>query len=66
MNTIGIKPGSIIKLKKVHPCGEDKWEVMRVGVDFKLRCLGCNRIVWVPRRKLDKKIKKILDKNDNE
>jgi len=65
MNTIGIKSGDIIKLKKTHPCGEDKWEVLRPGVDFKLKCLGCERIVWVPRRKLDKRIKSIVEKMED-
>ncbi|MGO1370804.1 MAG: DUF951 domain-containing protein [Senegalia sp. (in: firmicutes)] len=66
MNTIGLKSGDIIKLKKTHPCGEDKWEVLRSGVDFKLRCVGCDRIVWIPRRKLDKRIKNIITKEENE
>lgn len=65
MNTIGIKSGDIIRLKKVHPCGEDKWEVMRAGVDFKLKCLGCERIFWIPRRKLDKRIKALVTEKDN-
>jgi len=60
MNTIGLKSGDIIRLKKIHPCGEDKWEVLRSGVDFKLRCIGCDRTVWIPRRKLDKRIKSIV------
>ena len=33
--------GQIIKMKKKHPCGSDQWEIMRVGADFRLKCMGC-------------------------
>ena len=56
--------GDIVQLKKTHPCGEDKWEVMRIGVDFRIKCLGCDRQVWVPRLKFNKRIKKIVEKKE--
>lgn len=56
------KVGDIVQLKKGHPCGENKWEVLRTGVDFKVRCLGCDRQVWIPRRDFVKRVKKILDR----
>lgn len=52
--------GDIVQLKKAHPCGENRWEIMRVGVDFKIKCLGCERQVWIPRREFQKRVKKIL------
>ena len=51
--------GDIIKTKKAHPCGGDEWEIMRVGMDFRIRCLGCGREVMVPRVKAEKNIKRI-------
>lgn len=54
------KIGDIVQLKKAHPCGENRWEIMRVGVDFKIKCLGCERQVWIPRRDFQKRVKKIL------
>ena len=33
--------GDIIKLKKPHPCGSQEWEILRVGADFRLKCMGC-------------------------
>ena len=36
--------GDIIKLKKQHPCGSQEWEVLRVGMDFRLKCMGCGQI----------------------
>ena len=51
--------GSIVVLKKGHPCGENKWEVLRVGVDIKLRCVGCSHIIMIPRVDFEKKLKKV-------
>ena len=41
--------GDIVKLKKPHPCGSREWEILRVGADFRLKCLGCGRMVMVER-----------------
>jgi len=49
--------GEIIKLKKQHPCGSNEWEVMRVGVDYRIKCVGCGHILLIPRIKLAKMIK---------
>lgn len=51
----------IVTLKKGHPCGENKWEIVRKGVDMKLRCLGCDREIWMPRRDFEKRIRRIKD-----
>lgn len=50
----------IVELKKDHPCGSRQWEVMRVGMDIKLRCLGCGHEVMAPRRKVEKSIKRLI------
>ena len=52
--------GDVLELKKGHPCGENKWEVIRVGSDVKLKCLGCERIVMLERPTLLKRIKKVV------
>lgn len=54
-----IKIGDIVTLKKPHPCGSYEWEVLRTGIDFRLKCKGCEHLVMVPRTKLEKNIKKI-------
>lgn len=54
----------IVSLKKGHPCGENKWKIERMGADMKLRCLGCDKIIWMKRIDFDKRIRKIKDKND--
>ena len=57
-----IQPGDIVTLKKQHPCGSRQWEILRIGMDIKLRCLGCGHELMVPRRKAEKSIKRIIPK----
>ncbi len=52
--------GTILEMKKGHPCGENKWEVIRLGADIKIKCLKCGRIVMLPRIEFNKKIKKVI------
>lgn len=53
------KLGSIVVMKKVHPCGSNRFEVVRMGADIKIKCLGCNHIVMLARIDFNKRIKKI-------
>lgn len=55
-----IKVGDVLRMKKPHPCGCRDWKVLRVGMDFRLRCLGCGHEVMLPRLKAEKNIKKLL------
>ena len=57
IDIIKYEVGEIIELKKVHPCGSNKWEVLRNGVDYRLKCVGCNHIILIPRIKLLKMVK---------
>ena len=50
--------GDVVRLKKAHPCGSDRWEVVRLGADIGLRCLGCERRVLVERGALERKLSK--------
>ena len=52
--------GNIVQMKKTHPCGTDQFEIIRVGADVKIKCVGCGRIIMLPRGKLKKKKKKIV------
>ena len=60
-----VRVGDILKMKKKHPCGSDRFSVLRIGMDFKLRCVGCGHEVMVPRAKAEKNIKRIERENDN-
>ena len=59
-----IQIGDIIKLKKQHPCGSKEWEVLRVGADFRLKCLGCGHQIMIARKLLEKNVKEINELND--
>lgn len=55
-----------LELKRTHPCGSKEWEVLRVGMDIKLRCLGCGHEIMVPRRKVEKAIRRIITEEGEE
>ena len=56
--------GDIVRTKKRHPCGSKLWELTRVGVDFKLKCLGCGHVIMVERPKALKMITKKINKEE--
>lgn len=55
--------GDIVQMKKTHPCGSSEWEITRLGADIKIKCMGCGRIVMLPRMKFEKDVKKIIKEN---
>ena len=60
---MNIRIGDIVEMKKAHPCGKKEsrqFDVLRIGIDFKLRCRGCGHEMMLPRTKAEKNIKKIL------
>lgn len=60
--------GDIVKMKKQHPCGGDEWRILRVGMDIRIKCLKCGRMVLLPRPRFERGIKKIIktvEKIDN-
>lgn len=60
-----VRVGDELVMKKAHPCGENRFAVLRSGIDFRLRCKKCGREVMVPRVKIEKNIKKII-REENE
>jgi hypothetical protein len=61
-----IEIGDIIKLKKQHPCGGYDWEILRVGTDFRIKCTTCDRQVWLPRREVLRRMKKIVSRKEEQ
>lgn len=53
--------GDKVIMKKGHPCGTNLWEIIRVGVDIKLKCVNCGRIVMIPRIEFNKKLKEVVE-----
>ena len=54
--------GDVLRMKKPHPCGENHFLVLRIGMDFKIRCTKCGREVMVPRSKVEKNRREIIRK----
>ena len=57
-----LRLGDVVRLKKGHPCGRFEWEVVRVGADIGIRCLGCDRKVLLSRSALGKRTKTLVSK----
>ena len=52
--------GTVVTMKKGHPCGTNEWEIVRIGADIKIKCINCGRLVMMPRIEFNKKLKKII------
>jgi len=52
----------IVEMKKQHPCGTNRWKIIRMGMDVRIKCLGCERSIMIPRKEFTKKLKKVLEK----
>lgn len=59
-----INVGDILRLKKPHPCGSHEWEVLRIGADFRLKCLGCGHQIMIARKLVEKNIREIREADD--
>ena len=56
--------GSIVEMKKQHPCGCKTFEIVRTGVDIKIKCTNCGRTIMLSRVDFNKKIKKVLEEEN--
>ncbi|NJL94206.1 MAG: DUF951 domain-containing protein [Anaerolineae bacterium] len=61
---LDVQVKDIAIMRKRHPCGSDRWEVYRIGADIGVRCLGCDRRQFMPRRKFEKACKKLEKPHD--
>lgn len=55
----------VVEMKKQHPCGENQWKVIRMGMDIRIKCLGCNHSVMIPRREFTRKLKRVVEKAED-
>lgn len=58
--------GDIIETKKQHPCGGARWEVVRVGADYKIKCLTCGRVVMLTPDELNKRVKRTVSRGEED
>ncbi len=54
----------VVEMKKPHPCGTNKWRIIRLGMDFRIKCEGCQHSVLIPRKEFTRKVKKVLSKQE--
>ncbi|WP_079529027.1 DUF951 domain-containing protein [Halobacillus hunanensis] len=54
----------IVQMKKAHPCGENRWKIIRMGADIRIKCEGCGHSVLIPRKKFETKMKKVLEASE--
>ncbi|WP_432405890.1 DUF951 domain-containing protein [Wukongibacter sp. M2B1] len=59
-----LRVGDIIETRKQHPCGNNKFEIVRTGMDFRIKCIKCEKQIWISRVKLEKRIKKVERKEE--
>ncbi len=52
----------IVEMKKQHPCGTNAWKIIRMGMDIRIKCTGCDHSVLIPRKKFESKLKRVLEK----
>lgn len=52
--------GQVVKMKKAHPCGSSEWVITRTGMDFGIKCCGCDHYVMLPRTKFIKAVKALV------
>ena len=57
-----LRLGDLVQMRKTHPCGSDRWRIIRVGADIKIKCVGCGRIVMLERQEFLKRMKKLLQR----
>jgi len=60
-----IELNDVLIFKKNHPCGGNSWKVLRVGVDFKLECLNCKRVIMLDRLEVYKRMKQRVPHEEN-
>ena len=60
-----IRVGDMLTLKKSHACGGARFAVLRVGMDFRLRCETCGHEMMIPRAKAEKNIRAV-ERTDEE
>lgn len=51
--------GDVLQLRRPHPCGADRWVVLRVGADLRLQCTGCHHQILVPRARIEQRVRRI-------
>ena len=62
---IKLEVGDVVELKKNHNCGGNTFEIMRVGMDFRIKCFTCDKQLWIERTELERRLKKLTPKDES-
>lgn len=54
----------IVQMKKPHPCGENRWRIIRMGMDIRIKCMKCEHSVLMPRSQFERKLKKVIQQEE--
>lgn len=65
-SNIPFELNDVVEMKKPHPCGQNRWRIIRLGADIRIKCMGCGHSVMMPRSEFQKKMKKIIDHADKD
>lgn len=60
MNAKSYNLGDLVIMKKPHPCGTNKWQIIRMGMDIRIKCESCKRSVLLPRREFERSLKEVI------
>ncbi len=60
------KLNDVVKMRKKHPCGGERWQISRVGIDIKLKCLQCGRVIMLSRTDFEKNLRAVVSENRSE
>lgn len=55
-----IRVDDIVRMRKQHPCGGFEWQVVRLGSDIGIKCLTCQRKVYLPRSRFARQVKSFV------
>ncbi|MGM0689816.1 MAG: DUF951 domain-containing protein [Bacillota bacterium] len=58
--------GQRVQMKKEHPCGSNRWRIIRIGMDFRIKCEKCGRSVLIPRSHFERRVKRVLSDEPEE
>ena len=64
MKDLNYSVGDVVELKKEHPClaRSKQFEIVRVGADIKIKCLGCGNVLMLTRDNFNQRLKRIVSK----
>jgi hypothetical protein len=52
--------GTVVRLRKPHPCGGYEWSVVRLGADIGLKCRTCGHRVLLTRREFERRLERVV------